>query len=41
MNNKHLKRTLKRNAVAYSFVLPDLIGLTVFIIIPIIYAIYI
>lgn len=41
MNNKHLKCTLKRNAVAYSFVLPDLIGLTVFIIIPIIYAIYI
>ena len=41
MNNKHLKRTLKRNAVAYPFVLPDLIGLTVFIIIPIIYAIYI
>ena len=41
MNNKHLKRTLKRNAVAYSFVLPDLIGLTLFIIIPIIYAGYI
>ena len=41
MNKKKFNRTLKRNAVAYSFVLPDLIGLTVFIIIPIIYAMYI
>ncbi len=39
--NRKTKRILKNNLVGYSFILPDFIGLTVFIILPIIYAVYI
>lgn len=35
------KRKRRENAVAYAFILPDFIGLVVFVIIPIIYAFYI
>lgn len=41
MKEKHRKKAIRRNLTAYSFILPDLIGLTVFIIVPIAYAIYI
>lgn len=41
MSMEHRKKTLKRNLTAYSFILPDLLGLILFVIIPIIYAIYI
>lgn len=39
--NNISKRKQRERAVAYAFVLPDLIGLIVFVIIPIIYAFYI
>lgn len=38
---EHRRKALKRNLTAYSFILPDLLGLFLFVIIPIIYAIYI
>lgn len=41
MKTESKKKRLKRNLIGYSFILPDLLGLTVFIIFPIIYAIYI
>lgn len=41
MKRKRKMKAIRRNLTAYSFILPDLIGLTVFIIIPIIYAVYI
>ena len=34
------RKKLKQSAVTYSFVLPDFIGLLIFIIIPIVYSLY-
>lgn len=41
MTKKKSKRTKRKTLTAYAFILPDLVGLSIFVIIPIIYAFYI